>query len=242
MGFNLGSAMSFGISDLGKHFSKQWNLRGLNDIWDDFTGNSAIDKQNEYNIQMWNMQNEYNTPANQMKRYREAGLNPNLIYGNGTSSAGNAGSAPTMQAHQGSASKFLDLVHLGLQLKNMWQQNKNLSAQTDDIKAQTLQRKASANYDNAVLDFYKKHGYFPGQSAVPTNIVKEVANHPFVQHSADAIGTAVGKVVGSLTTNVDNSPDRAMRMAIQVADKRGLTGQARVNFINKFIEIYNRAH
>lgn len=29
----------------------------------------------------WAMQNEYNSPANQMKRYQEAGLNPNLIYG-----------------------------------------------------------------------------------------------------------------------------------------------------------------
>lgn len=29
----------------------------------------------------WNMQNAYNSPAEQMKRYKEAGLNPNLIYG-----------------------------------------------------------------------------------------------------------------------------------------------------------------
>lgn len=28
--------------------------------------------------------NEYNSPASQMKRYQEAGLNPNLIYGQGT--------------------------------------------------------------------------------------------------------------------------------------------------------------
>ena len=29
----------------------------------------------------WNMQNEYNSPAAQMARFRDAGLNPNLIYG-----------------------------------------------------------------------------------------------------------------------------------------------------------------
>lgn len=29
----------------------------------------------------WNMQNEYNSPAAQMERYKAAGLNPNLIYG-----------------------------------------------------------------------------------------------------------------------------------------------------------------
>ena len=41
--------------------------------------------QNQQNIeqqwQMWNATNEYNKPVNQMKRYEEAGLNPNLIYG-----------------------------------------------------------------------------------------------------------------------------------------------------------------
>lgn len=29
----------------------------------------------------WNMQNQYNSPAAQMERYKAAGLNPNLIYG-----------------------------------------------------------------------------------------------------------------------------------------------------------------
>lgn len=38
----------------------------------------------------WNMQNLYNSPSSQMSRYKAAGLNPNLIYGTGTSSAGNS--------------------------------------------------------------------------------------------------------------------------------------------------------
>ncbi len=43
--------------------------------------------------EMWNMQNEYNTPIEQMKRYQDAGLSPYLIYGQGT--PGNADSAPS---------------------------------------------------------------------------------------------------------------------------------------------------
>lgn len=39
-------------------------------------------------LQNWQMENAYNSPANQMKRLQEAGLNPNLIYGNGTTSTG----------------------------------------------------------------------------------------------------------------------------------------------------------
>ncbi|AXH75117.1 MAG: DNA pilot protein [Microviridae sp.] len=39
-------------------------------------------KKNRQNaLDDWNRQNEYNSPAAQMQRYKEAGLSPNLIYG-----------------------------------------------------------------------------------------------------------------------------------------------------------------
>lgn len=48
-------------------------------------------------MEMWNMQNAYNTPEAQMQRFIEAGLNPHLIYGQG--SPGNtAVSTPQYQA------------------------------------------------------------------------------------------------------------------------------------------------
>lgn len=40
--------------------------------------------QNDMNIANWNMVNEYNSPANQMARLKDAGLNPNLMYGQGS--------------------------------------------------------------------------------------------------------------------------------------------------------------
>jgi hypothetical protein len=43
---------------------------------------------NQQNVDFWNMQNAYNTPLEQMRRLKEAGLNPNLMYGKGTT--GNA--------------------------------------------------------------------------------------------------------------------------------------------------------
>ena len=45
--------------------------------------------QLNWNKNMWHMNNEYNSPAAQMQRYREAGLNTHLMYGQG--SEGNAG-------------------------------------------------------------------------------------------------------------------------------------------------------
>lgn len=44
-----------------------------------------------YNVANWDTQNAYNHPSQQMARLREAGLNPNLIYGTSQSAAvGNA--------------------------------------------------------------------------------------------------------------------------------------------------------
>lgn len=46
----------------------------------------AIDqanRENEWNLEQWNRTNAYNHPLEQMNRLRQAGLNPNLVYGKG---------------------------------------------------------------------------------------------------------------------------------------------------------------
>lgn len=50
----------------------------------------------EQNVQMWNLQNQYNSPQSQMERYKAAGLNPQLAVGGGN--PGNAGGIPSYQA------------------------------------------------------------------------------------------------------------------------------------------------
>lgn len=47
-------------------------------------------------VEMWHMQNAYNSPQAQMERFKAAGLNPHLIYGQGNS--GNASGAPEYHA------------------------------------------------------------------------------------------------------------------------------------------------
>lgn len=52
----------------------------------------------DFQRQMVAEQNAYNSPAAQIARYQEAGLNPALIYDNGTSSAGNQSSMAKYEA------------------------------------------------------------------------------------------------------------------------------------------------
>lgn len=60
--------------------------------------------QNQQNVDLWNKQNEYNSPKAQMERYKEAGLNPYLAQTN----PGLAGSPPTMEAPQQSYKSYVD--------------------------------------------------------------------------------------------------------------------------------------
>lgn len=53
------------------------------------------ERQYEMSKEFWNMQNEYNLPSSQMQRLKDAGLNPQLVYGNG-SVVGNSSSAPSV--------------------------------------------------------------------------------------------------------------------------------------------------
>lgn len=48
------------------------------------------DTQRRDSLADWHMVNQYNSPQEQMKRLKEAGLNPNLVYGNGATQSADA--------------------------------------------------------------------------------------------------------------------------------------------------------
>lgn len=54
--------------------------------------------QNQWNVEQWYRENQYNTPSAQMARYKAAGLNPDLMYGQQNLSA----VSPEMTAGDGS--------------------------------------------------------------------------------------------------------------------------------------------
>ena len=57
------------------------------------------ERQKADNIAFWNMQNEYNSPEQQMQRLKDGGLNPNLVYGGSSGqTAGQAGAISTADA------------------------------------------------------------------------------------------------------------------------------------------------
>lgn len=88
--------------------------------------------QHKQNVEMWNMMNMYNTPAAQMQRFKDAGLNPHLIYGQGT--PGNTTMPPAMPGYKADFSNIPAPIDT-LQMLNAYQDYRMKKAQTNLIEA-----------------------------------------------------------------------------------------------------------
>jgi len=94
---------------------------------------AAADRQDERSKDAvdlaWERETAYNAPLAQMARFKEAGLNPNLIYGTGSASAGNTHASVANVATQkprdasNFASSTVDGILKTLSLKNLELQN-----------------------------------------------------------------------------------------------------------------------
>lgn len=100
---------------------------------------------NEFNLKMWKMNNEYNTPLNQMKRFKEAGLNPNLIYGQG--SAGNS-SSPIGYVRQGN--HRVDYGSIGQALTNTLMNIATLKKMDAETEKTQAERDKAVNESNSI--------------------------------------------------------------------------------------------
>lgn len=121
-------------------------------------------QQNRRNaIDIWNMQNAYNTPKQQMQRFKEAGLNPNLIYKQSNEAAPIRSTdfvAPQLQEGaldilgKSNNLKINELNMEGKRLSNEYQaiQNDILRSQAPDAKEKVgiQNRVANATYDNLI--------------------------------------------------------------------------------------------
>lgn len=125
------------------------------------------ERQSKDNLAFWDKQNAYNSPQSQMQRFQQAGLNPNLIYGQGNSGPASPistpdASAPRLESPQWGNAIEGSLGKLGamydLRIKSA--QANNLEAQADVIHqdallkaAQTDQVKSSTDRSRFDLNF-----------------------------------------------------------------------------------------
>lgn len=100
-------------------------------------------EQNKWNLEQWNRNNAYNSPAAQMQRFKAAGLNPDLMYQQGT---------PGLSSSPAQGSNPIPKQPFQMQLDPlMLAQLKNIEADTNLKNSDANQKDAlteGINYDN----------------------------------------------------------------------------------------------
>lgn len=95
------------------------------------------DRQYGHQVDMWNKMNSYNAPSAQMQRFKDAGLNPHLIYGKGSASAGNASTMPQYQEQAANMQHGKD-IQIPINVIGMYQEyerkKNDLIIQQDTLK------------------------------------------------------------------------------------------------------------
>lgn len=132
MPFPIAAAVAAGASLLGSggQALAQGNMNRKNR---QFT-REMYELQKNDELAFWRMNNNYNSPQEQMKRLQEAGLNPNLVYGNGaTATSSGAPSAPSPKEFTQQAPNYNGMVggaldaYFSIEMKQ---------AQVDNLKVQ----------------------------------------------------------------------------------------------------------
>lgn len=180
---------------LKKAISKVGDLIG--DFGDWYSGKDAIKFQNQLARENWEMQNAYNTPSAQMARYKDAGLNPNLIYGqSNTAGAIAAPGQPESGVGQidkaaGTIASIFSTKAMLAEIANKKKQNSLLQSQADYVKEQTR--------GQAIENALKKQTLKSVGSGNPNDPYwyRDIKKHPMLNKVADGLGRFVGSVTAA---------------------------------------------
>lgn len=120
-------------------------------------------KARDFQLQMWNRQNEYNSPSNQRRLLAEAGYNPYLGYDSNTGVAGSTGSTSQAQAAAPLSVNPEVYSNLGSQLGRAAQMvyeesqsnamTQNLQSQKDVNSAQAMQLLSNVDWGKTTPEY-----------------------------------------------------------------------------------------
>ena len=152
------------------------------------------------NVEFWKMQNQYNLPSEQMKRLKDAGLNPNLIYG--SSPAGASGAAGSISPAKAAPYSFENPINAAVQMGLAPLQGDKLQSETvlayEKAGVEKLNKKLLAKNFNSLAELqqYKTQQAYQEllQSTIATNVAdktqvplieQEIAKLALVNAQAD---------------------------------------------------------
>lgn len=158
--------------------------------------------QNKYNVDFWNKNNQYNLPSNQVQRLRDAGLNPDLMYENGTSGLVSMGAPQSASSHASpvaDTSAYSNMRSPLGEVLNSLKESQMLEAQKKLIDAQTKKTLADAEgteKSNKYIDSLSE-----GQIALNSATLKNLES---VLSLNEAQKTKLNAEIGKIDVEIDS--------------------------------------
>lgn len=109
------------------------------------------EKQREWDLNMWNMTNEYNDPKNQVSRLENAGLNP-MYYGLDGSSAGTMSAASPVGLPSINPQAIGNPLEIAMAAKLQNKQMELINSQIDKNKAETENTGLDSQWKERTMD------------------------------------------------------------------------------------------
>lgn len=119
-------------------------------------------------LEMWNRQNQYNLPLNQMQRFKDAGLNPNLVF-----SKGSPGNAQVLPKYNAPTIKY---ENLPIQVPNLV--GTYFDIKTKKANASYLESKANKEEQLAETANLNKH--IKAAQLLGKDYVMKLSNFPWI--------------------------------------------------------------
>lgn len=185
----------------------------------------------------WNRQNAYNAPKQQMQRYKEAGLNPNLVYSQQNLAQPVRSTdyvAPQAPDFQGVLAKSAQIKLQDQQLKNAQLQNDAIAAQIRKTNADALYVASNVKYKD--LDVKRLEGQLPGlvdsvmlrnkqyQADIDNKIAdtnNKIAQLPILEQQKEKLGYEIDRIMRSnrfieLSANQQLALQKAIQKSTEV--------------------------
>lgn len=210
------------------------------------------EKQKADNLANWNLQNSYDSPEAQMARYKEAGLNPNLVYSQNGQGGGTLATPDVKSADQhtpdvqsgiaNSMQAYMSTTMQKEQINNLKKQQDVLSADALLKAAQTLSTLTSN--EKGKLDV-KLLGSTLGYDIDAKKLAVQAALASIKKTQADTINTQTNTTATAAATERANQlqPGALQKQIADIASVKMSTAKTAMDKkqVQKQIELMNQS-
>ncbi|AXH73069.1 MAG: DNA pilot protein [Microviridae sp.] len=187
------------------------------------------------NLEMWNMQNEYNSPKNQMQRYIDAGLNKNLVASQGT-----PGNATVLPKYEAPRMEYNYKPRDFTQVIGAFQDFTLRQAQIDNVKANIENTKASTinqGLETALKAILKQKGIIDLDTYASMNSQK--LQNLFNQGQLQLGQSELQKYSGQYKKKQIDAFDKLLQQQMDLTRENIFKTRSTTELLNKQVGTYN---